>query len=68
VPGYFDYEQHGFGPVTYSAKDAISLLCAYMENGCVIQREYEDRIESTFKFKDKSNCQRILNEVLKLND
>ena len=68
VPGYFDYEQHGFGPVTYSAKDAISLLCAYMENGCVIQRKYEDRIESTFKFKDKSNCQRILNEVLKLND
>ena len=65
VPGYFNYEEHGFGPVTRTVTDTVKCLCEYMENGCVISEKYKERAIVTFKYIDKENCKRILEEVLK---
>lgn len=67
VEGYFDYTKHGFGEVCYNLDSAVNLLCDYMSKECEIKDEYLTRIEKTFKFYDKNNCLRILNEVLQLN-
>ena len=68
VEGYFSYEKDGFGPVTYTAHDAIKLLCDYMERGCALESTYEKRIDQTFRYRDSNNCKRILDEVLKLDN
>ncbi len=66
IPGYFSYERDGFGPITYTVEDTVSLLCHYMERCCPLESEYESRINMTFKYKDKESSKRILNEVLKI--
>lgn len=68
TPGYFSYENDGFGPLAYTLDDTVKLLCKYMENGCTLDKKYEDRILSTFKYTDNNNCERILNEVLNINE
>lgn len=65
--GYFEYERDGFGEVCYDISSCVSLLCDYMENECKIKEKYLDRIEKTFKFTDRENCARIMNEVLSLD-
>lgn len=67
IPGYFSYEKNGFGEVTYGVDELISLLCEYIEKGCVLKDKYLKRINDTFKYTDKNNCKRILDEVLLLN-
>lgn len=68
VEGYFEYERDGFGEVCYDCDTLVSLLCDYIENDCKLKDEYKKRIDSTFKFRDKENCKRILDEVLKLDN
>lgn len=66
VEGYFNYERDGFGPVLYSIDDTVNAICHCVDNDCAIQKEYEERIEKTFKFNDKNNCKRTLEEILTL--
>ena len=68
VPGYFDYEKHGFGPVSTSLDDTVALLCNYMDNGCAIEEKYEQRINNTFMFTDKGNCERTLKRILEIRN
>lgn len=67
VPGYFDYERDGFGEVVYDYESTVSLLCEYIEKGCVLKDKYKERIENFFAFNDKNNCKRILDKILELD-
>ena len=66
VPGYFSYEEDGLGEVVYDIDSLIELLTNYMENGCELKDFYRDRIDRFFAFHDKNNCERIMQEILKL--
>jgi CDP-glycerol glycerophosphotransferase (TagB/SpsB family) len=65
-PGYFDYERDGFGEVVYDVEEAVNLLVEYIESGCELKDSYKERIEGFFAFNDKNNCQRVLEDILKI--
>lgn len=58
--GYFDYEQHGFGPVATSVDQAIAGVRAGLANGRVPARTYLDRIQATFPNRDGQCCSRVV--------
>ena len=65
--GYFDFEKHGFGEVVYDDENKIvDLICNYMKNNCALKTKYEKRIDKTFMYKDKNNCERIFNKIIEL--
>lgn len=65
--GYFDYERDGFGEVEYTLEGTISRVIDYIENGCELKQEYQERVNSTFAFNDQKNCERVYNIINELN-
>lgn len=66
--GYFSYEDDGFGPVCYDYESSVTAIVKYVENGCVLEDKYKERIESFYKFFDKNNCQRVYEEIIKIGE
>lgn len=66
--GYFDYEKDGFGEVEYSVEDLVEKIIKYMEHDCELRDEYRERINATFPFSDKNNCQRVYEAIMQLED
>ena len=66
-PGYFDYERDGFGPVCYDYESTVNAIISAIENGCVMEKKYHKRAEDFFAFRDGKNCERIYQEILKLD-
>lgn len=64
--GYFDYRKDGFGEVEHSAEALIERIIEYMETGCRLKEQYRERINATFPFSDQNNCQRVYEEIMKL--
>lgn len=64
--GYFSYEDDGFGPVCYDYESSVEEIIRFIENGCVLERKYKERIDGFYKFHDKNNCQRVFGEIVKL--
>lgn len=65
--GYFDYATMGFGEVTQQEDELVDLLTEYIAKDCVIKEEYASRIEGFFVLHDNQNCERIYEEIQKLN-
>ena len=65
--GYFDYEEDGFGEVTYTEEELVDTLIKYMKNGAKIKKKYKDRIDRFFEFNDKNNCKRVVDKLIELN-
>lgn len=59
TPGYFSYEQDGFGEITLSLEETVEKTIEYMRNGCQLKPLYRERIERFFTFHDTSNCLRL---------
>jgi len=66
--GYFDFERDGFGEVEVTLDDTVNRIIEYMENGCQLKDKYLKRIESTFTFNDKNNCQRVYEAILQMSN
>lgn len=66
--GYFDFETHGFGSVCYDYETTVAELLNMMENSCIMQEKYEKRRKSFFEYFDGKNCERIYQEILKLDE
>ncbi|GAA3768286.1 CDP-glycerol glycerophosphotransferase family protein [Microbacterium kribbense] len=56
-PGYFSYDDDGFGPVCMTVPDATRAVAAALEGG--MPAEYGRRIEETFPTRDGRNCERV---------
>lgn len=56
--GYFQYDTMGFGPVIDNEEDLVDKLIEYMDNGCVMEDMYKDRVDSFFKYHDHNNSKR----------
>lgn len=61
--GYFDYETDGFGPVIEDRYDLIDKILEMAKNNFNNDKKYINRVEKTFKYFDKNNCKRILDET-----
>lgn len=64
--GYFDYRRDGFGEVVTDDATLLELLERYLVDDCRMQPEYQRRIEGFFPLHDDKNCERIYNEIRKL--
>ena len=65
--GYFSYESDGFGEVEHTLEGTINRIIEYVENDCLLKDKYRQRIENTFAFNDKNNCERVYQAILALN-
>lgn len=64
--GYFKYKSMGFGEVTATQEELIQIVRQYLQNDCQMKKEYESRVDSFYKYKDKNNCERVYEAILKL--
>lgn len=65
--GYFSYEENGLGSVCYDLESTVDEIISFMENGCKLDGFYRKRIDDFFAYNDRNNCQRICDEILKLD-
>ena len=56
--GYWDYETMGFGEVIFDEERLVNKIIYYMENGCIMEEKYKERVDMFFKYHDKNNCKR----------
>jgi len=61
--GYFDYSRDGFGEVETNLEDTVCRIVEYMKNGCKLKDKYRLRIDNTFPFNDKNNCERVYSAI-----
>lgn len=64
--GYFDYETMGFGEIAKTKDDLVSLVIEYMKDSCKMKDKYIARVDEFFLYKDKNNCQRIYEQIIKI--
>ena len=62
--GYFDYEENGFGDVTYDLKTLTEKIKEKIDDGCILDSKYKKRIEKFFAYNDENNCKRVLEKLL----
>lgn len=65
--GYFDYRSDGFGEVLKKENDIIKKIIKIIENDYKDLPKYEKRKIDFFEIRDKHNCERIYNEIQKIN-
>ncbi|MBQ2666049.1 CDP-glycerol glycerophosphotransferase family protein [Methanobrevibacter sp.] len=56
--GYFQYETMGFGPVIKDEDELVDKLIEYMENDCIMEDKYKQRVDDFFKYNDHNNSKR----------
>jgi glycosyltransferase involved in cell wall biosynthesis/CDP-glycerol glycerophosphotransferase (TagB/SpsB family) len=66
--GYFSYEEHGMGPVTYDYDTTVKEIISYINSGCKMQREYIRRVNNFFAFGDHNNSKRVYEAILAINN
>lgn len=66
--GCFDYRTDGFGPVVETEDDLLKELENLLKNDCKVGEPYKSNIENTFAFRDGKCCERIYQEILKLDE
>lgn len=64
--GIFSYEKDGFGDVLLSVDEVIKKIEYYINNDFKMEEKYIKRVENTFAYTDKKNCERVYNEIIKL--
>ena len=64
-PGYFSYDNDGFGPVCYDYEQTVAAIIKAIENDCRMEEKYLNRVENFFGDLGESNCENVLNEILK---
>lgn len=64
--GYFDYYKNGFGPIVKTQNELIKEIKKFNLN-FKPNEMYLSRMNEFFKLKDKHNCERIYNEIKKID-
>lgn len=65
--GYFDYREHGFGPVYNHEHDVIEYAIKNIENDCIPSPEYIHKVDNFFPYRDGRCCERVLTEIENLD-
>ena len=61
--GYFSYKNHGFGPIVKTTDDLMTEIEVAFKNNFVMDDFYKNRVDKTFKFRDKNNCKRTFEAI-----
>ena len=64
--GYFKYKSMGFGEVVSTQDELTNTVEDYLENDCKMKEEYESQVDNFYKYKDKNNCKRVYEAILRL--
>ena len=56
----------GFGDVIESEDALVDKVIEYINNNCVMEDKYKQRVDKFFKYTDQKNCKRVY-EWLKEN-
>lgn len=64
--GYFDYIKDGFGDVIECEDELICKILYYIKNNFEVEERYKNNVGKFFKYRDKSNCNRIINAIKQL--
>ena len=63
--GYFDYHQHGYGPVTETCEQALAAIVEAVEQGPHPAPEYLARIEEAFPVRDGKCTRRVYRAIVR---
>ena len=66
--GYFNYKHSGFGVVCNNLERLLHEIEQNIQLNFSLKEKYKDRIASFFPLHDTNNCQRIYDEIQKLQD
>lgn len=66
--GYFVYENDGFGPVCKTVEETVDEIVSYIKNDCKNVEPYKSRAKNFFHYHDSNNCERVFNEILKIDN
>ncbi len=67
APGYFSYEEDGFGPVVTEEKYLLLELEKILANNGQPLEPYVTRIQNTFAYRDTNNCKRVYEAIIDLD-
>jgi hypothetical protein len=62
-PGYFDFEKHGFGPVSKTIKSTILRIKEVIDDGFEQDKTYSSRSQAAFPLRDGNNCKRVVDAI-----
>jgi len=65
--GYFDYKEHGFGPVCSQEDEVLNELELFMKHDGMPEDKYLKRMKDFFAFHDTNNCQRTFDAIVNLD-
>ena len=57
--GYFNYETMGFGDIVKNEKELVLKIIDYINNDCVMEEKYKQRVDKFFKYQDGNNSKRV---------
>lgn len=66
--GYFNYGKDGFGKVVFEKNELLNEIIKNINNDCKTDEEYNKKIKDTFIHIDKQCCERVVNEIKKMED
>lgn len=66
--GYFSFERDGFGPVVQTLDSLVDSLIESIAEDCALETKYAQRVDEFFGHQDKNSSQRLLTEILKLDE
>lgn len=61
--GYYRYDRHGFGPVTFDAKGALAAIAESVDRGPDPAEEYRRRIAEAFPERDGRCSERVFDAI-----
>ena len=61
--GYFSYKNDGFGPIAATTDELMAYIERSFKNNFIMEDEYVKKVDKTFKFRDKNNCQRTFEAI-----
>ena len=64
--GYFEYEEHGFGPAAYQEVELLNELQIVLDGH--LDEKYVYRINHTFEYQDDGNCERVYQAIKALDE
>lgn len=66
--GYLSYETEGLGPVTYDYETTVEQVLKTLNAGCIMEPEYQKRLDKFFAYRDKNNCRRVYEAIVQMDN
>lgn len=65
--GYFEYDEHGFGPVALNVDALMKHIESIIDNNFVPSAQYSRRMSEFFAYRDAGSCERVYHRIKALD-